>query len=127
MTNLVVQAETFASKLLTLADKGVDLTLQQAPIVVQELIWRDRVYMTAVVIIPALLFLVAMACVARGCKHGFWNDETPKPIFLMAIAAGMVWFGSLLVMAVPGQLKRLVTVWTAPRLHVVEWCKEQVK
>ncbi len=115
----------FLKLVLDTTQQGKDFVVEQAPLVVQELVTWQRAWLTLLAVLLVLLTAVVIALFVKGFRWSWRNwdriareGDAPGPIIggaiLFLVIAGMT-VGS--VASVNDALK----VWLAPRLYVIEY------
>ena len=122
---LATKLEALADKMITLVDQGINFTLAQAPGVIQELIWRERILYTVFTALYIIAIIAVTRAWRRGCKDGLWDPGPDAPTTRLLYA--VIW--TIIVIVLSGiysttsAFSRTITAWVAPRLHALEYLR----
>ena len=128
-TNLMTKVELLTDKLIDLVDQGVDFTVEQAPMVVQELLWRERVWHLLIAVLPIVILFAGIVFVCIGFKRRFWerDGDSPTVWFILMMLCLLGWFISGMISITDNSMKKAITAWCAPRVHLIEYLQNLKK
>lgn len=105
-------------------EQGKDFALEQAPLIVQELIAWKRVELTAKFLIAIAVLLVGLFFARLLLKYSnkWYNADEPEKLMPCAFISIMgILIGAMTTAAL---MSSTLQVWLAPRLYVLEYFKD---
>ena len=100
-----------------------DFTLEQAPLVAQEIVLYGRVYYLLIVMISIILCFISMYLFKKGVKIGEDEDKDGE-VCLYIVGAICIMFGSVTGMVT--HFHYMILSWTAPRLYIIEHLRNMI-
>jgi len=107
-------------------EAGVDIAKVEIPIVLQQLILRDQIVQSMYLIIIIGMVAVTTLAIRKGLKTGFWNNADPTPAWCFSMLFGISTMIAMPIYFFGGAFTKLVTVFAAPKLYIIEYLVDKI-
>ena len=123
------EAKKVMSELLIDAAEGIrtgaGFVMEQIPDVLQQVIVRDRAYLTFCMLLAISSYLLLASFLKQGQKND-WGDISIAKAVITGIFSMIVTMAVIIPDGGPNILCRCFTVWFAPKLYIIEYLADKV-